>query len=82
MEIAREHWKFKSMHLLLDVTFSEDHCRFLEENAHKTLNALRKYALAVHKQFLAHTGEKATIKANMLSCLIKRNLLLHLLEFL
>lgn len=82
MEIAREHWKIESMHWLLDVTFSEDHCRFLEENAHKTLNALRKYALVVHKQFLARSGKKSTIKANMLSCLLNRKLLLQMLEIL
>lgn len=82
MEIAREHWKIESMHWLLDVTFSEDNCRFLEENAHKTLNSLRKYALVVHKQFLAKSGKKTTIKASMLACLINRNLILQMLECL
>lgn len=80
MEIAREHWKIESMHWLLDVTFSEDQCQLLEENAHKTLNSLRKYALAVHKQFLVRSGKKASIKANMLACLLNHDLLIHLLE--
>lgn len=82
MDVAREHWKIESLHWLLDVTFSEDSCRFLEENAHKTLNALRKYALVSHKQFLASSGKKASIKANMLACLLNRNLLLNLLSCL
>ena len=51
MEIAREHWKIESMHWMLDVTFFEDQCRFSSENAQKTLNAMRKCALAVHKDF-------------------------------
>lgn len=32
MMIAREHWKIESMHWMLDVTFSEDDCRFFDEN--------------------------------------------------
>lgn len=82
MEIAREHWKIESLHWLLDVTFSEDNCRFLEENAHKTLNALRKYALFAHKHFLASTGKKTSLKANMLACLLNHNLLLQILKSL
>ena len=82
MELAREHWKIESMHWILDVTFSEDDCRFLSENAHKTMNALRKFALAVHKNFLADHHDKSSIKASMLSVLLDSNLLLALLRFL
>ena len=82
MELAREHWKIESMHWLLDVTFSEDDCRFLSENAHKTMNALRKFALAVHKNFLAAHRKKSSIKASMLSSLMDSNRLLDLLRFL
>ena len=82
MALAREHWKIESMHWILDVTFSEDDCRFLSENAHKTMNALRKFALAVHKNFLADHHKKASIKASMLSALLDSNLLLKLLHFL
>ena len=64
MELAREHWKIESMHWLLNVTFSEDDCHFLSENAHKSMNALRKFALAVHKNFLAAHHKKSSIKAN------------------
>ena len=82
MTLSREHWKIESMHWLLDVTFSEDDCRFLSENAHRTMNALRKFALAVHKNFLAFHHKKASIKANMLSALLDSSLLLELLHFL
>lgn len=82
MELAREHWKIESMHWLLDVTFSEDDCRFLNENAHQTMNALRKFALAIHKNFLASHHKKSSIKANMLSALLDSNLLLTILRFL
>ena len=75
MELAREHWKIESMHWILDVTFSEDDCRFLSENAHKSMNALRKFALAVHKIFLAAHHKKSSIKASMLSTLLDSNLL-------
>ena len=82
MELAREHWKIESMHWLLDVTFSEDDCRFLSENAHKTMNALRKFALAIHKNFLAAYHKKSSVKASMLSALLDSNLLLTILRFL
>ncbi len=82
MMLAREHWKIESMHWMLDVTFSEDERHFLSESVHKSLNALRKYALAVHKNFLSATKKKSSIKSNMLSCLLDRKCLLKLLEFL
>ena len=82
MEIAREHWKIESMHWILDVTFSEDDCRFLSENAHKSMNALRKFALAVHKNFLVAYHKKSSLKASMLSALLDSNFLLDLLHFL
>ena len=82
MMLAREHWKIESMHWILDVTFSEDSCRFLTENAHKSMNILRKFALAVHKNFLAVHNIKSSVKASMLSALIDPNLLLAILHFL
>lgn len=82
MELAQEHWKIESMHWILDVTFSEDDCRFLSENAHKSMIVLRKFALAVHKNFLALHHKKSSIKAHMLSTLLDPNLLLAFLRFL
>lgn len=82
MELAREHWKIESMHWLLDVTFSEDNTRFLCENANRSMNTLRKFALAVHKNFLAVNHMKSSIKAHMLSVLLNPHALLDLLHFL
>jgi len=82
MELAREHWKIESMHWLLDVTFSEDDSRLLCENANRTMNALRKFALAVHKNFLAAHHLKSSIKAHMLSVLLNPDSLLAILRFL
>lgn len=73
MELTREHWKLESFHWLLDVTFSEERCRFLEDNAYRTLNALRKLALTAHKRFLHDSHKKTSIKANMLACLLNQN---------
>ena len=74
MTLAREHWKIESMHWLLDVTFSEDNCRLLSKNARKTMNALRKFAMALHKN--------SAIKTHMLSALLDSDLLLSILRFL
>lgn len=82
MVLAREHWKIESFHWLLDVTFSEDSCRFLSENAHITMNSLRKFALAVHKNFLAANHKKSSLKASMLSALLNPDALRHILRFL
>ena len=79
---VREHWKIESMHWLLDVTFSEDESRFLSENVHTTMNALRKFALTVHKNYLAASGKKRSLKANMLAALIRPENLLDLFAFL
>lgn len=69
------------MHWMLDVAFSEDD-RHFPKNSHKMLNAMRKYALAVHKNFLAVTKKGAAIKSNMFSCLLDHNRFLKLLGFL
>lgn len=82
MDFAREHWKIESMHWMLDVTFSEDSCQFLSENAHKTLNSLRKFALAVHKHFLFASHKKSSIKSSMLSALLRTDYLCTVLQFL
>lgn len=82
MDFAREHWKIESMHWMLDVTFSEDSCRFLNENAHLTLNSLRKFALALHKQFLSVSHKKSSLKSSMLSALLRTDYLSAILHFL
>jgi len=75
LHIAREHWKIESFHWMLDVVFSEDDCRILSENGHKTLNAFRKLALLVHKRFIAKHRKKSSIKAHLLACLLDETLL-------
>ena len=82
MHFAREHWKIESFHWLLDVTFSEDSCRYLSVNAHLTMNSLRKFALAVHRSFLAANSKKSSLKASMLSALLNPDFLLDILHFL
>lgn len=63
MELARQHWKIESMHWLLNVTFSEDNSRLLCENAGQIMNALLKFALVVHKNFLSANQLRSSIKA-------------------
>ena len=53
-----------------DVAFSGDDCRFLSENANRAMNVLHKFALAVHKNFLACHHKKVSIKAHMFSALL------------
>ena len=57
MAAIREYWKIESLHWLPDITFSEDELRFLSENAHTTMNVLRKFALTVHKNYLTASGK-------------------------
>lgn len=77
--LAREHWKIESMHWMLDVVLSEDKCRFWNENAHITLNILRKYALLLQKQFISSLSKKVSVKKNMLNCLMNDKLLLKVI---
>ena len=79
MEIAREHWKVESMHWMLDVVFSEDFSAFSSEETHITLNAFRKYALALHRAYLASAPKKCAVKTNMLNCLLDDSSLLRVI---
>ena len=67
------------MHWMLDVVLSEDKSRFWNENAHIILNILRKYALLLHKQYIATLPKNISVKKNMLNCLMKDSLLLKVL---
>jgi len=78
LQISREHWKIESLHWMLDVVFSEDECRILSENGHKTLNSFRKLALLIHKRFISENRKKSTVKAHLLSCLMNETLLTQL----
>jgi len=80
LQIAREHWKLESLHWMLDVVFSEDECKILSENGHKTLNAFRKLALLAHKKFIAQHRKKSSVKAHLLSCLLDQSLLVSVCQ--
>lgn len=80
LEIAREHWKVESMHWMLDVVFSEDFSAFSSEETHITPNAFRKYALALHRAYLASAPKKCAVKTNMLNCLLDDSLLLRVIS--
>lgn len=74
-----EHWKIESLHWLLDVVFSEDDSLLANENAHLTLNVMRKFALMKHKRFLSDKKKKPSLKGNMLNSLLNEKLLLQVI---
>ena len=80
MEIVREHWQIESMHWSLDVLFSEDVSRFSSENAHICLNAMRKYALQRHKNYISANGKKCSVKRHLLDCLLNDSLLIDVIK--
>jgi len=77
LNAVRSHWKIESLHWLLDVVFSEDDTVLSSENAQKTLNILRKFALLLHKTFIAEHNLKTSIKGSMFDCLLDEDLLLQ-----
>ncbi len=79
LHISRAHWGIESMHWMLDVDFAEDDCNLLSENGHKTLNIFRKFALLLHKNYMAAQSKKRSIKSNLLRCLLNENALLEIL---
>jgi predicted transposase YbfD/YdcC len=82
LAITREHWKIESLHWMLDVVFSEDACRLQSDDGQESLNAFRKLAILLHRNYLKAKGSKQGAKSNMLRCLIDEKLLLNLLEIL
>ena len=82
LHISRAHWKIESMHWMLDEDFSEDECRLLSDNGQKTLNAFRKLALLIHRNYMALQPKKRSIKSNLLRCLVSEHALLELLRSL
>ena len=78
LAIVRDHWKIESMHWMLDVVFNEDNHVTSSENAHKTLNIFRKFALLLHKAYIKENNLKTTLKNHMFDCLLNDDLLLKL----
>jgi predicted transposase YbfD/YdcC len=79
LQAIRDHWKIESLHWQLDVIFSEDDCAVVSENGQLTLNIFRKYALAMHKHYIASTGKKVSMRKNMFRCLLDEALLLDVI---
>ena len=67
------------MHHILDVTYGEDRCKLLTEQAQSNLNIFRKFGVSIHKNYL--NGKKQTVKSNMFNCLLNDNHLLEILHF-
>jgi predicted transposase YbfD/YdcC len=67
LRIVREHWQIESMHWMLDVVFTEDDCRLFSANSRKSMNVLRKLALALHKNYVSTLPQKTKpiIRRNM-----------------
>jgi predicted transposase YbfD/YdcC len=82
LKITREHWKIESLHWMLDVVFSEDDCQLQSDDGQMSLNAFRKFAIFLQRNYLKSTGCKRSAKSNMLKCLIDENLLLSIIKFL
>ena len=62
---------------LLDVVFDEDDCRILSDDGQKTLDIFRKFALLLHKTFIAENHLKCSLKNHMFCCLLDDDLLLQ-----
>lgn len=79
--IVRAHWGIESMHWILDVVFGEDECRVLSANGQKTLNILRKYSLALWKQYIDALPQKTkpSIRKQMLKALLSPRILIDAL---
>ena len=67
------------MRWMLDVMFSEDFSAFSSEETRITLNAFRKYALALHRAYLASVPKKRAVKTNMLNRLLDDSLLFRVI---
>jgi predicted transposase YbfD/YdcC len=78
LRIVREHWQIESMHWMLDVVFTEDNCRLFSVNSQKSMNVLRKLAVALHKKFVSSLSQKTkpSIRRNMHRALMSEEVLL------
>jgi predicted transposase YbfD/YdcC len=78
MKIVRDHWKIESMHWMLDVVFTEDECKLLSRDGQKSMNIFRKFALLLHRQYMAASDYKSSLKSHMFKSLLDDDLLLAL----
>jgi len=70
LRISREHWKIESLHWMLDVVFDEDGCEIISKNGHIALNAFRKLALLLHRQYVKAKAKKCSVRTSLLNCLL------------
>jgi predicted transposase YbfD/YdcC len=82
LHISRAHWGIESMHWMLDEDFSEDECMLLSDNGQKILNAFRKLALLIHRNYMAGQpkNKKRSIKSNLFRSLINENALMEIIR--
>ena len=77
LKISRAHWMIESLHWMLDEVFEEDNCSLLSENGQQVLNAFRKLALSIHRNYIKKQPKKRSIKSNLLRCLISDQVVTH-----
>ena len=80
LHISRAHWMIESLHWMLDEDYAEDECRLMSENGHQTLDAFRKLALALHRNYMKKQPKKRSIKSNLLRCLLSDQALADLIR--
>lgn len=77
---ARKEWAVESMHWLLDVHFSEDYFRVINQTIQKNVNLLRKFALSIIKLFKQQTNSKKPMSQIMFDFLLNPNSLRRVFE--
>lgn len=77
---ARMEWAVESMHWLLDVHFSEDYCRIVNQTIQQNLNMLRKFALSLIKQYKTNSNSKRPLSQIMFNCLLNPSAICLILE--
>lgn len=68
---SRKEWSVESMHWLLDVHFSEDFCRVVEQNTQENLNIIRKIVLNSLRNYKNQNNSKLAFSHLMLDCMIE-----------
>ena len=77
---ARMEWAVDSMHWILDVHYSEDFFRIVNRTIQQNLNAFRKVALSMIKQFKADSNSKRPLSQIMFNCLLNPSDICTILE--
>lgn len=76
---SRLEWSVETMHWLLDVHFSEDTCRALEQRTQENLNIIRKIVLNLIRTYKNEQAVKTPFSEIMFDCLLNPN---HMVKFL